>query len=106
MPKPSNPQQRYQAGVVREAKIATLLHSTRQQEGYLATARWELALGQRDISSQRKWEDGKVKDEARLTNDTMKIVRRAKLEELYRNDYLLNERELNEMGAAFRLERS
>ena len=106
MPKPSNPQQRYQAGVVREAKIATLLHSTRQQDGHLATARWESALGQRDLSSHRKWEDGKVKDEARMTNDAIKIVRRAKLEELYRNDYLRNERELNERGLAFRLERS
>lgn len=106
MPKPINPQQRYQAGVVREAKIASLLHSTKEQESYLAIAKWESALGSRDVSSRRKWDDGKMKEEAKMTNDTVKMVRRSKLEELYRNDNLMYEQELNRKGLAIRQERT
>lgn len=104
--KPIKPEKRFQAAVVREAKITALLSSTRQQEGFLATAKWECALGARDVSSQKKWEDEKLKYDATMTNKTVKTIRRAKLEELYRNDDIMYQEELNKMGLAFRLERT
>ena len=104
--KPINPEKRFQAGVIREAKITALLESTKHPNNYLATAKWECALGTRDVSSQKKWVDEKLRDDARMTNRTVKTIRRSKLEELYKNDDIKYEMELNQMGLAFRHERT
>ena len=104
--KPLNPEKRFQASVIREAKITALLDSTKQQDNYLATAKWECALGTRDVSAQRKWTDERLRDDAEMTNRTVKTIRRAKLEELYKRDDIMYEAELNQMGLAFRHERT
>ena len=101
----ANPEKRYQAGVIREAKIHSLLNSTKQQNSYLATAKWEVALGMRDVTSQKKWDDEKLKNEARMTNSLVKNFRRSQLEKLYRADDISYEEELNSLGLAKRIER-
>lgn len=41
----------------------------------------------------------------RMTNKAIKIIRRAKLEELYKNDEIMYRKELESKGLAFRSEK-
>lgn len=103
--KASNPEKRYQAGVIREANIQSLLQSTKQQNNYLATAKWECALGIRDISSQNKWQNEQMKYDARMTDKAVKRMRCSELENLYRSDDKKYEEELHQLGLSSRKER-
>lgn len=105
MSKANNPEKIFQAGVAREAKITSLLDSTKLQSSFLSTAKWECSLGVKDIASSRKLYENKVNVDARFTNRCVKTRRREKLSELYGNDEIMYEEELNKMGLAFRRER-
>lgn len=101
----SNPEKRYQAGVIREANIQSLLQSTKQQNNYLANAKWECALGVRDVTSQKKWQNEQVNYEARMTDKAVKRIRCSELENLYRSDEKKYEEELHQLGLSSRKER-
>jgi hypothetical protein len=102
----ANPERKFQAAVEREAKITSLLTSTKLQSNFLATAKWECSLGIKDLTSSRKIKDDKVRADAKMTNKCVKARRREKLEELYGNDDIMYEEELRQMGLAFRRERT
>ena len=102
----ANSERKFQAAVAREAKISSLLNSTKLQAKNLATAQWECSLGVKDVTASRKLKEEKVKSDARMTNKCVKTRRREKLEELYGNDEIMYEEELNKMGLAFRRERT
>jgi Domain of unknown function (DUF4558) len=103
--KASNPEKRYQAGVIREGNIQSLLHSTKLQNNYLASAKWECALGVRDVSSQKKWLNHQINYEARMTDKAVKRIRCTELESLYRTDDKIFEEELHQLGLSSRKER-
>ena len=102
----ANPERKFQAAVAREANISSLLNSTKLQSTFLATAKWEVSLGVKDITSSRKLKEEKVKADAKMTNKCIKTRRREKLEELFKNDEIMYEEELNKMGLAFKRERT
>jgi hypothetical protein len=101
-----NNEKKFQASVEREAKITSLLNSTKLQSNFLATAKWECSLGIKDLTASRKIKENQVTSDARMTNKTVKARRREKLEELYGNDEIMYEEELRQMGLAFRRERT
>lgn len=40
--------------------------ATKLQEGYLASAKWECALGVKDTQSKKKWEEESIKSDSGL----------------------------------------
>jgi hypothetical protein len=100
-----NPEERLQKSVAHDIKLRHLEeHSKRQAEAF-SIARWETKLLLKDEIAVRKRMDEQMSLDSRIVKITNTEHRRKKLEELYRNDELRYEEELNMRGLAFRHER-
>lgn len=100
--KAKNPEEALQASVARDIKIRLMNDAVRAQQLYLAYARWENALGQKDVVAARKRAEEEGREDSSLSNRNIRAVRKQKLEALYHEEELKYERELAEMGLAFR----
>jgi len=100
--KPKNPEAALQASVARDIKLRLMDEAVTQQNAALAVARWENALGVKDVVAERKRSGEAVAADAVLQNKSLKQIRKAKLEALFKAEELVYEEELAMQGLAFR----
>lgn len=103
-PKVLNPEARLQQSVARDIKVRQLEEHSKYQADAVAVAKWEVAINQKDEDARRKRIADQIKVDTHLAKTSNTANRRAKLAELYRNDELKYESELNMMGLSFRRE--
>ena len=84
---------------------STLEEENRIQRVIGAVTTWEATLAIKDKTSAKKRIDEAVTKDFQLTNVAVKETRRKRLEELYRNDEIKYEAELQMKGLAFRRDR-
>lgn len=100
-----NPEARLQASVARDIKVRQLNEHAKHQADALSVAKWELALTAKDHTVAKK----RLMEQMAKDSAVVKVIntasRRAKLEQLYKDDELMYEAELNLRGLAFRRER-
>ena len=105
MSKTMNPEARLQASVARDIKIRHMNEHAKHQADALSVAKWELGL----TAKEHKAEQKRIEEQMARDSAVVKVIstanRRQRLEELYRNDELKYEEELNMRGLAFRRER-
>ena len=100
--KPKNPEAALQASVARDIKLRLMDEAVAHQNAALAVARWENALGVKDVVADRKRSVEVVASDAVLQNKSLKQVRKQKIEALYKAEELAYEEELAMRGLAFR----
>ena len=100
--KPKNPEAALQASVARDIKLRLMDEAVAQQNGALAVARWENALGVKDVVADRKRSEETFASDAVLQNKSLKQIRKKKLEELFKAEELQHQEELSMQGLAFR----
>lgn len=100
-----NPEARLQAAVARDIKLRYLDDHVRRQAESMSLAKWELNLTKKDaLAVQHRYEEQIQKD-----SQVVKIIntqtRKKRLQQLYKDDELKYEQELNQKGLAFRRDR-
>ena len=100
--KTKNPEAALQASVARDIKLRLMDESVSRQNVHLAVARWENALGIKDVEADRKRSDESFHSDAMLQNKNLKRTRKQKLEALFKAEELQYEEELSMQGLAFR----
>lgn len=100
--KPKNPEAALQASVARDIKLRLMDEAVSQQNAALGVARWENALGVKDVVAERKRNESSFAADAVLQNSTLKQVRKKKLEMLFKGEESQYEEELAMRGLAFR----
>ena len=78
----------------------------RAQQLHLSYARWENALGSKDVIAEKKRSDAAGEEDSKLTATNIKSIRKAKLEQLFLDDEIMYEEELSMQGLAYRRERA
>ena len=71
----------------------------------MCIAKWENNLGKKDIIAKRQREKERAKEDSMYSREVNKETRKARLEELYLNDELRYDEELNMRGLALRKQR-
>jgi hypothetical protein len=104
--KPKNPEAALQASMAREVQLRLMDEAVARQGGALAVARWECALGQKDVLADRKRRDQNQAADAVLKNKSIKATRKQRLEDLFKAEELAYEEELAMSGFAFRRTRA
>jgi len=103
--KAMNPEARLQASVARDIKIRHMNEHAKHQADALSVAKWELALHEKDKKVQRQ----RLEDQMARDSEVVKVIsnasRRERLAQLYKDDELKYEEELNLRGLSFRRER-
>ena len=97
-----NPEAALQASVARDIKIRLMNDAVRQQNLFLSYARWENALGSKDVAAGKKRAEQTGAEDSKLTNKSVKAIRKQKLESLFLEDEIKYEEELGQMGLAYR----
>ena len=97
-----DPEAALKASVARDIKLRLMDDSIRQQNRYLSYAVWNNKLGEKDLRASTKRATESFNSDSQLTNQNVKRQRKAKLEELYMNDELKYEEELEMKGLAYR----
>mmetsp|Transcript_13656 Transcript_13656/g.22759 ORF Transcript_13656/g.22759 Transcript_13656/m.22759 type:complete len:109 (+) Transcript_13656:82-408(+) len=101
-----NPEAKLQASVARDIKVRQLEEHAKHQADALSVAKWELALHAKDEKVKKK----RLEDQLAKDSEVVKVIttssRRKRLEELYHQDELKYESELNMRGLAFRVDRN
>jgi hypothetical protein len=100
-----NPEERLQKSVARDIKLRHLEEHSKRQSEAVSLARWESKLLQKDETANRKRMEEQISLDSKVVKVTNTSYRREKLQELYRDDELRYEAELNDRGLAFRHER-
>lgn len=90
--------------VARDIKVRQLEEHAKSQADFLAAARWEVAVSEKDEVALRKRVDAQIREDTKLAKISNTALRRSKLEALYQQDELRYEDELNMRGLAFRRE--
>ena len=103
--KPLNPEEKLQASVARDLKLAHLVEHSKKQLDSMAIAKWELNLLQKDEIASRKRHESQIKTDSQVVKIVTTQNRRARLEALYHKDELMYEEELNMRGLAYRRDR-
>lgn len=100
-----NPEARLQASVARDIKVRQLNEHAKNQADALSVAKWELAL----TAKEQKFAKQRLEEQMAKDSAAVKVIslasRRQRLEQLYKDDELKYEEELNMRGLAFRRER-
>ncbi len=104
-PKIINPEKRLQESVARDIKLRSLEEHTKHQAEAMAAARWEAALVQKDDKASRKRVEEQIIYDSQVAKINNTVLRKQRLEMLYRTDELRFEDELNARGLAFRREK-
>lgn len=100
-----NPEEKLQQSVERDAKLSFLVEHSKQQADALAVAKWEVSMVQKDENAQRKRTEQHILGTERAAAADRKATRKARLEELYKNDEAAYNEQLEKMGLAFRRNR-
>lgn len=100
-----NPEERLQAAVARDIKLAYLVEHAKHQADAMAVAKWEMQLMHKDEISNRKRNESAIASDSQIVKITTTKSRRARMEELYYHDELQYEEELNMRGLAYRRDR-
>lgn len=101
-PKPKNPEAALQASMARDIKLRVMDEAVARQSVHLSLARWENALGTKDVVADRQRTTANFAADAILQNQNLKRTRKAKLEALFKAEELQYEEELAMQGLAFR----
>ncbi len=97
-----DPEAALKASVARDIKLRLMDDAIRQQNRYLSYAVWNNKLGEKDVRAATKRATESFNSDSQLTNQNVKRQRKAKLEDLYMNDELKYEEELEMKGLAYR----
>lgn len=100
--KPKNPEAALQASMARDIKLRVMDEAVARQSVHLSLARWENALGTKDVQADRKRSEDNFAADAVLQNRNLKKTRKALLEALFKAEELQYEEELAMQGLAFR----
>lgn len=103
--KAMNPEARLQASVARDIKIRHLNEHSKKQADALSVAKWELALTAKDQKVQRQRIEEQMAKDSAVVKVVSTASRRERLAQLYKDDELKYENELNLRGLSFRRER-
>ncbi len=103
--KVKNPEAALQASVARDIKLRLLDEHAKGQADALAVAKWEVALGQKDVDAAKKRSESENKYDSQLTNKNVKRNRKERLQLLFEADEIKYEAELAAMGLSFRRDR-
>lgn len=103
--KAMNPEARLQASVARDIKIRQLNEHAKHQADALSVAKWELALTEKDKKVQRQRAEDQMAKDSEVVKVISNASRRERLAQLYKDDELKYEEELNLRGLSFRRER-
>jgi hypothetical protein len=101
-PKVINPEKRLQESVARDIKLRQLEDHAKHQAAAMGAARWEAALVAKDEVASRKRREEQIISDSQVSRMNNTALRKLRLEQLYRDDELRYEEELNSMGLAFR----
>lgn len=100
-----NPEERLQASVARDIKIRTMQEHSKKQADALSVARWEAALYEKDQRARLQRMHDQLNKDSISNKVVSNTTRREQLQELYYNDELRYESELNMKGLAFTKDR-
>lgn len=103
--KTMNPEARLQASVARDIKVRQLNEHAKNQADALSVAKWELGLTAKEQKANRQRLEEQMARDSTVVKVISTQTRRQKLEQLYKDDELNYEAELNMRGLAFRRER-
>lgn len=104
--KPKNPEAALQASMARDIKLRVMDEAVARQVVSLSVARWENALGTKDVIADRKRAEESFAADAVLQNKNLKKTRKEKLEQLFKSEELQYEEELAMQGLAYRRTRA
>jgi transglutaminase/protease-like cytokinesis protein 3 len=104
--KAQNPEAKLQASVAKTTKERQLEDHVRQQAMANNLAKWGSTLMEKSVKAERKRTEEQVRIESKLTRDAVRQIRQQKLEELYHDDELRYEAELESKGLAYRRDRT
>eukprot|EP01039_Chlorochromonas_danica_P004200 gene4200-4614_t len=100
-----NPEERLQASVAHDLKLADLEEHARRQGDILAAAKWEVSFNEKEIKAAKQRMNNQIIADSNVAKITNTLYRRQRLEQLYQDDELRYEEELRVKGLAFRRER-
>lgn len=103
--KTMNPEARLQASVARDIKVRQLNEHAKNQADALSVAKWELALTAKEQAANKQRLEKQMARDSEVVKVISTASRRERLEQLYKQDELNYEEELNMRGLAFRRER-
>ena len=96
--KAENPEARLQAAVARDIIISNMEHYAKNQALAMSVAKWEVAMGTKDEVAKKLRAEKTAKEDSKCSKYMSKAQRKQKLQDLYYDDELKYEEELNAMG--------
>jgi hypothetical protein len=103
--KAENPEARLQAAVARDIAICKMEHYSKNQALAMSVAKWEVAMGTKDEMAKKSRAEKQSKQDSQCSKLVNKANRKKRLQELYLEDELKYEEELNNIGMSFRRDR-
>ena len=97
-----DPEAALKASVARDIKLRLMDDAIRQQRLHLSYAVWDNKLGEKDQRAASKRAETSFTEDSQLTNQSVKQIRKEKLEALFYDDELKYEEELAMKGLAYR----
>lgn len=97
-----NPEERLQKSVARDIKLRYLEEHAKRQAEAVSVAKWENKLLQKDEIATRKRVEEQISTDSKVVKVTNTAYRRQQLQQLYQQDEIVYEQELNARGLAFR----
>lgn len=100
-----NPEEKLQQTLERDIKVRHLVEHAKHQANAASIAKWEAALTLKDDIANRNRADKQIKTDSQAVKTITTNSRRERLKQLYKDDEMKYEQELNDRGLSFRRDR-